>query len=96
MQKEALIISGKWRKKMNKNKCVLNSVFILLFVFTGFSAIAQEPEFSIPDLKTHYIKSTFVDQEFIIFVSMPIIHDEESERFPVLYCPDANFSTLEI
>ena len=76
---------------MNRIKCVLNSVFILLFVFTGFSAIAQEPEYSIPDLKTHYIKSKFVDQEFKILVSIPFIHDEGSERFPVLYCPDANF-----
>lgn len=76
---------------MNKNNCVLNNVLILLFVFTGFSAFAQEPEFSVPDLKTHYIKSKFVDQEFKILVSMPVIHDEESERFPVLYCTDANF-----
>ena len=67
------------------------TVFVKLLIFPCFSTVAQEAKFSVPDLKIHHIKSKFVDQEFVISVSMPIVHDNETEKFPVLYCLDSNF-----
>ena len=79
---------------MKNNNSVFNFMFKILVVvilLSSHAANAQEPKFSVPDLKVHHIKSKFVDQEFIISVSMPIIHDNETEKFPVLYCLDANY-----
>ena len=78
-------------KKYYSLYTVVLNLIIFLVAYSCLSANAQEPKFSVPDLKTHNIKSKFVDQEFIITVSMPIIHDNETEKFPVLYCLDANF-----
>ena len=70
---------------------LISRLIVVVFIFITLPSIAQEPKFSVPDLKTHYIKSKFVDQDFVVSVSMPIVHDEETEKFPVLYCLDANF-----
>ncbi|MGD9158887.1 MAG: alpha/beta hydrolase-fold protein [Desulfobacteraceae bacterium] len=78
-------------KKNNLISIIILSMAIYTVLLFGFTVMAQEPKFSMPDLKTHHIKSKFVDQEFIITVSMPIVHDNETEKFPVLYCLDSNF-----
>lgn len=79
---------------MKKNTSFINCLSALLIVLislSGSPAAAREAKFSVPELKTHHIKSKFVDQEFIISVTMPVIHDNETEKFPVLYCLDANY-----
>jgi hypothetical protein len=78
-------------KKNSSISILILSLAICMVLFLCFSVMAQEPKYSIPDLKTHHIKSKFVDQEFIISVSMPGIQDKETEKFPVLYCLDSNF-----
>lgn len=78
-------------KKYNSVFGFMFKVLVAAILFLSPVAYAQKPEFSVPDLKVHHIKSKFVDQEFIISVSMPVIHDNETQRFPVLYCLDANY-----
>ena len=77
--------------KKNYYSFIPAAVLVILSIFPCFPTTAQEAKFSVPDLKTHHINSKFVDQEFVITVSMPIVHDNETERFPVVYCLDSNF-----
>jgi len=59
-------------------------------LFIGGALDAQEMPYHIPDVVTHQIKSTNVDQTFAIHVLQPITKKDGSEKFPVLYMTDAN------
>ena len=68
----------------------------VLGLFVGFSLFiagaleAQEMPYHIPDVVTHQITSTNVDQTFAVHVWQPVTKKDGSEKFPVLYITDAN------
>ena len=65
-------------------------LFVGFSLFIGGALEAQEMPFHIPDVVTHQIKSTNVDQTFAIHVWQPMTKKDGSEKFPVLYITDAN------
>ena len=65
-------------------------LFVGFSLFIGGALEAQEMPYHIPDVETHQIKSTNVDQTFAIHVWQPMTKKDGSEKFPVLYITDAN------
>jgi hypothetical protein len=65
-------------------------LFVGFSLFVGVALGAQEMPYHIPDVVTHQIKSTNVDQTFAIHVWQPVTKKDGSEKFPVLYITDAN------
>ena len=65
-------------------------LFVGFSLFIGGAFGAQEMPYHIPDVVTHQIKSTNVDQTFAIHVWQPMTKKDGSEKFPVLYITDAN------
>jgi hypothetical protein len=65
-------------------------LFVGFSLFIGGALGAQEMPYHIPDVVTHQIKSTNVDQTFAIHVWQPMTKKDGSEKFPVLYITDAN------
>jgi len=65
-------------------------LFVGFSLFIGGALDAQEMPYHIPDVITHQIRSTNVDQTFAIHVLQPITKKDGSEKFPVLYMTDAN------
>ena len=65
-------------------------LFVGFSLFIGVALGAQEMPYHIPDVVTHQIKSTNVDQTFAIHVWQPMTKKDGSEKFPVLYITDAN------
>jgi uncharacterized protein len=51
--------------------------------------------FHVPDVCTHLLPSSYVDQAFQIRVAMPVARIGADERFPVLYVSEANL-TFEV
>jgi len=65
-------------------------LFVGFSLFIGGALEAQEMPYHIPDVETHQIKSTNVDQTFAVHVWQPVTKKDGSEKFPVLYITDAN------
>ena len=65
-------------------------LFVGFSLFVGGAFGAQEMPYHIPDVVTHQIESTNVDQTFAIHVWQPMTKKDGSEKFPVLYITDAN------
>ena len=65
-------------------------LFVGFSLFIGGALEAQEMPFHIPDVVTHQITSTNVDQTFAVHVWQPVTKKDGSEKFPVLYITDAN------
>ena len=65
-------------------------LFVGFSLFIGGALEAQEMPYHIPDVVTHQIKSSNVDQTFAIHVWQPMTKKDGSEKFPVLYITDAN------
>ena len=65
-------------------------LFVCFRLLLGGALGAQEMPYHIPDVVTHQIKSTNVNQTFAINVWQPMIKKDGSEKFPVLYITDAN------
>ena len=65
-------------------------LFVGFSLFIGGAFGAQEMPYHIPDVVTHQIQSTNVDQTFAIHVWQPMTKKDGSEKFPVLYITDAN------
>lgn len=59
------------------------------FLLVGLPAMGQMGSLVAPEMKTHLIKSKFVDQTFEIYVQVPWSKGDGSERFPVLYLTDS-------
>lgn len=65
-------------------------LFVSFGLLVGGTLGAQEMPYHIPEVVTHQIKSTNVDQTFAIHVWQPMTKKDGSENFPVLYVTDAN------
>ena len=65
-------------------------LFVGFSLFIGGALEAQEMPYHIPDVVTHQITSTNVDQTFAVHVWQPVTKKDGSEKFPVLYITDAN------
>jgi len=65
-------------------------LFVGFSLFIGGALEAQEMPYHIPDVVTHQITSTNVDQTFAVHVWQPMTKKDGSEKFPVLYITDAN------
>jgi len=65
-------------------------LFVGFSLFIGGALEAQEMPYHIPDVVTHQITSTNVDQTFAVHVWQPVTKKDGSEKFSVLYITDAN------
>ncbi len=50
-----------------------------------------KPQVTIPNTEVHTFRSTIVDQEYQLSISLPSEYDESNERYPVVYITDANW-----
>jgi len=71
-----------------RNTIRFTAMLTALCLLISVQAFSGEAPYVVPPVETHTIDSEFVDQTFEIFVQVPPMLADGSERFPVMYLTD--------